>query len=80
MNKGFTLIETLVGSIIFLIIALSAYNAFGVLMNIVAASRAKLAATSVANEKFEIIRNLPYSDVGIIAGIPAGKIQRNQGR
>ncbi|OGI74301.1 hypothetical protein A3D42_02340 [Candidatus Nomurabacteria bacterium RIFCSPHIGHO2_02_FULL_41_18] len=78
MNKGFTLIETLVGSIIFLIIALSAYNAFGVLMNIVAASRAKLAATSVANEKFEIIRNLPYSDVGIIAGIPAGKIQRNQ--
>jgi len=72
------LIETLVGSIIFLIIALSAYNAFGVLMNIVAASRAKLAATSVANEKFEIIRNLPYSDVGIIAGIPAGKIQRNQ--
>jgi len=77
-QKGFTLIETLVGSAIFLILALSAYKAFGVLMDAVSASRAKVVATTLANEKFEIIRNLPYDDVGIVGGIPVGKITRNQ--
>lgn len=77
-QKGFTLIETLVGSAILLILALSTYKAFGVLMDAVSLSRAKIAATSVANEKFEIIRNLPYSAVGIIGGLPVGKIERNQ--
>ncbi|KKR69745.1 MAG: hypothetical protein UU10_C0006G0010 [Parcubacteria group bacterium GW2011_GWF1_40_6] len=41
-------------------------------------SQAKLAATTLANEQFEIIRNLPYDDVGIENGIPVGKIARNQ--
>src|SRR3989344_6746576 len=77
-QKGFTLIETLVGSAIFVVLALSAYKAFGVLMDAVTASRAKLVATTLANEKFEIIRNLPYDDVGIVAGLPAGKIQRTE--
>jgi prepilin-type N-terminal cleavage/methylation domain-containing protein len=77
-QKGFTLIETLVGSAILLILALSTYKAFGVLMDAVSLSRAKIAATSIANEKFEIIRNLPYNDVGIIGGLPIGKIERNQ--
>lgn len=75
---GFTLLETLVGTFIFVAIALSAYRAFGTLMDAVAVSRAKIAATSLANEQFEIIRNLPYTDVGIVNGIPSGKIAHNQ--
>ena len=77
-QKGFTLIETLVGTAVFVLVALSAYKAFGVLMDTVSASRAKIIATSLANEKFEIIRNLPYDDVGIVNGLPAGKINRTQ--
>lgn len=77
-QKGFTLIETLVGSVVFLLVALSSYKAFSVLMDAIFVSQAKIAATSVANEKFEIIRNLPYTDVGIIAGLPVGKIQRDE--
>jgi prepilin-type N-terminal cleavage/methylation domain-containing protein len=77
-EKGFTLIETLVGTAIFLVVALSAYNAFSVLMDAVLASRAKVAATLVANERVEIIRNMPYADVGIVGGIPVGKISRTQ--
>ena len=77
-RSGFTLIETLVGSAVFVILALSAYRAFGVLMDAVSMSQAKLAATTLANEQIEIIRNLPYDDVGIENGIPAGKIARNQ--
>jgi len=77
-QKGFTLIETLVGSAIFLILALSSYKAFSVLIDAVSASRAKAAAIDLVNEKFEIIRNLSYKNVGIIQGLPAGKIARNQ--
>ena len=77
-RAGFTLVETLVGSAVFIVLALSGYKAFVVLMDAVAISQAKITATSLANEKFEIIRNLPYIDVGIIAGLPAGKIQRNE--
>lgn len=77
-TRGFTLLETLVGSAIFLLIALSAYKAFGVLMDAISSSQAKTAATALANEKLEIVRNLSYDDVGIVAGLPAGKIARTE--
>lgn len=77
-SRGFTLIETLVGSFIFLLVALSGYRAFAALMDAVIFSQAKIAATSLANESIEIIRNLPYEDVGVESGIPSGKIPRNQ--
>lgn len=76
--SGFTLIEALVGSAIFLLIALSGYQAFVTLMNAVGASQAKIAATSVANERFEIIRNLPYDDVGLVGGLPVGTVEREE--
>lgn len=78
MNRGFTLIEALVGSFIFLIIALSAYKGLEVLMATVTQARAKAVATLLANEQVEIIRNLPYEEVGILSGIPVGVLPRNQ--
>jgi hypothetical protein len=77
-SLGFTLVETLVGASIFVLLALSGYRAFGVLMDAVSASQAKIAGTTLANEKFEIMRNLPFTDVGIIGGLPVGKIQRTE--
>ncbi len=77
-SSGLTLIETMVGSALFLVVALFTYQAFGTLMDAVVMSKAKIAATALANEKFEIIRNLPYADVGIISGLPAGKLTKNE--
>lgn len=77
-QRGFTLIETLVGSVVFALIAVSAYQAFSSLMGAVLSSRAKIAAAALANEQFEIIRNLSYDDVGIVNGLPDGKIPREQ--
>jgi len=74
---GFTLIETLVGVTVFILIAISVYQAFGTLMDVAQLSKAKIAATTVANEKFEIIRNLPYESVGIPNGIPDGVVERD---
>ena len=77
-HRGFSLIEVVVGSATFAIIALSAYGAFSALMTDTAVSRAKITATALANEKFEIIRNLPYSSVGIVSGIPSGVIAHTE--
>lgn len=78
MKRGFTLIEVLIGSFVFLLVALSGYKALSALMETVIFSQGKIAATSLANEKFEIIRNLPYEDVGVEAGVPKGKIPRTE--
>src|ERR1035437_809783 len=77
-QRGFTFIETVVGTAVFLVVVLSAYQAFTVLMNTTLAVRAKVAATELANERFEIIRNLSYNDVGIVGGLPIGKSFRSQ--
>lgn len=47
-------------------------------MDVVRVSRMRITATALANEQFEIVRNLPYADVGIVGGIPSGKINRTQ--
>ena len=48
-KRGFTLVETLVGTAVFVLVSLSAYKAFGVLMDAVSASQAKISATSLVN-------------------------------
>lgn len=77
-NKGFTLIEVLIGTAVFLIIALAGYQAFVSLFKLTSYSQTKIAALNLANEQFEIARNLPYGDVGIVSGIPSGKIPHVQ--
>jgi prepilin-type N-terminal cleavage/methylation domain-containing protein len=77
-NKGFTLVELLVGVAVFLIIVLAVYKAYTSIFSVVYTSRAKIDAVDLANEQLEIIRNLPYSDVGISGGIPSGKLSHTQ--
>ncbi|HMO78863.1 MAG TPA: prepilin-type N-terminal cleavage/methylation domain-containing protein [Candidatus Paceibacterota bacterium] len=77
-QKGFTLFETLIGVTIFVLVAIPAYSGFLKIIEAVKVLRIKNTAVNLANEQIEIIRNLPYSDVGIIDGIPNGKIQREQ--
>jgi hypothetical protein len=76
--RGMTLVEVLVGSAVFVLIAVTVYGAFNNIFNLVRASRQKTAATLLANEEFEIIHNLPYSDVGTVGGLPTGKILQTQ--
>jgi len=77
-KSGFTLVEALVGAAIFVILAMSVYQAFVTTMDVVRLSRVKITATALANEQFEIMRNLPYADVGIVSGLPLGKIPATQ--
>lgn len=73
-KKGFTIIESFVGVAVFAIIAVSVYQVYTAAMNNIYVSRLKVIATALATEQFEIIRNLSYSDVGVVGSIPNGKI------
>lgn len=77
-KSGFGLVETLVSVAIFLLVSVAAYGGFVQTMQAVQTLRIKNAATNLANEQIEIVRNLPYVDVGIVGGLPEGKIPREQ--
>lgn len=71
---GFTLIETLIGATIFAVIALSAWMGLVKIFDATQVLRTKTTATNLATEQFEIIRNLPYDDVGVENSIPDGVV------
>lgn len=72
------MIETLIGIAVFALIAVSVYQVYTSVMNVTRNSNLKIAAAGLANEQFEIIRNLSYVDVGVVGGIPNGKIPHIQ--
>lgn len=77
-KKGFSLVELLVGVAVFSVICVSVYTSYISIFEVVHTSRGKLQAVDLVNEQFEIIRNLPYSDVGIYGGIPNGILDNTQ--
>ncbi len=77
-KKGFTLVETLVGVAVFAVVATATYQAYVSLFQLINVNQTKIVALNLANEQFEIIRNLPYSSVGIPGGIPNGVIPHVQ--
>lgn len=56
------------------VISLAFYQGYQSVMVLASTSKAKTEAVALANEQIEIIRNLPYSDVGIKNGLPSGKL------
>jgi hypothetical protein len=77
-QNGLTLVETLVGATIFALISISVWQGFTQTLQAVSFLRAKNTVTTLANEMFEVVRNMPYEDVGIVDGLPLGKIPKTQ--
>jgi type II secretory pathway pseudopilin PulG len=77
-KKGMTMVEVLVSVAVFVFVSIAVYEAYAGLLSLVSASRIKITAANLANEQFEIAKNLPYASVGTIAGIPSGSIPPTQ--
>ena len=71
-NFGFTLVEVLVATAIFLLFAVGIYSSLNLVFKIVYQSRVQILETAFLSEELEAVRNLPYSSVGIVNGVPAG--------
>ena len=72
MKKGFTLVEVLVGSAVFLTVAISAYGAYAGIFKLANLNQTRMLAVGLADEQFEMIRNMSYSNIGIMSGVPSG--------
>lgn len=77
-RRGFTLIEVVVATSVFLVIAVSLYQAYTTLFRVIDSSRVNLVMASLATEQFEIARNMPYAKVGVAGSIPSGLIPHEQ--
>jgi prepilin-type N-terminal cleavage/methylation domain-containing protein len=78
LDHGFSLMEVLVGTAIFLIVAMSIYGSFTSLFRLANGSQSRTLAVQLAAEQLEIIRNMPYSNVGLTNGIPLGVLPQTQ--
>ncbi|MBI4992997.1 MAG: prepilin-type N-terminal cleavage/methylation domain-containing protein, partial [Candidatus Magasanikbacteria bacterium] len=75
-HKGFTLVEIVVALGVFLLFASGIYSGIQFVFKSVYYSRLKILETGILNEQLEIIRNLPFEDVGIVNGSPSGVLER----
>lgn len=73
-TSGFSLVEMVIGASVFAVIAMSVFQSYSSLISLVAIGKFKIMATDVANAEFELLRNVPYADVGLINGIPVGTL------
>ncbi|MDE2311672.1 MAG: carboxypeptidase regulatory-like domain-containing protein [Patescibacteria group bacterium] len=73
-NFGFTLIELLVTIGVFSMLVVAFISVAAALSRSVKAAREKTVLSSLASQYLEIVRNLPYSQVGTVHGVPAGSL------
>ena len=73
-QKGFTIIEALVALFIFSLITVTFYQTFTAGTQFILEVKKRNEATSLANQKMEIIRNMQYNAIGTIGGIPSGSL------
>jgi type II secretory pathway pseudopilin PulG len=76
--SGFSLIEVLVVIGITVLIFGGLFASFEYSLQLIAQSRAKMSALSLATDRMEYIRSLPYNDVGTVLGIVSGNIPQNR--
>ena len=76
-RSGFSLVEVLFVVAISVLIFGALFASVEYTLRLISNSSAKLSALSLANDRMEYFRSLPYDDVGTVSGIPAGLIPQN---
>ena len=72
--KGFSLVEVIIVSGIITLFFTQLFGGIYYTLALIADSKARLTALSVANNEMEYIYSLSYDAIGTVAGIPAGLI------
>lgn len=75
-HQGFSIIEIIISIGIFGLFASGIYMGSFFVLKSVYDSRLRILENGILNEQIEIIRNLPYDQVGILHGSPAGALAR----
>ncbi len=74
MKKGFSLLEVILATAIFLSGALAVYNLLLTTLRLTADEQARTGAFALIEQQLELAHNLPYLQVGVVGGIPPGSL------
>ncbi len=69
---GFTLIEVVVGIGVFAVILVGVYSAFNALVRATRGAREQTILSSLSSQYLEVVRNMPYDNIGTENGNPNG--------
>ncbi|OGV92883.1 hypothetical protein A3B57_02795 [Microgenomates group bacterium RIFCSPLOWO2_01_FULL_47_10] len=78
LARGFTLLETLVASALLFMFLAGVLVILQILMRSVGEARLRLVASSLASERLETAKNLPYEVLGTVGGIPPGDLPQSE--
>jgi type II secretory pathway pseudopilin PulG len=84
--RGFTIIEALTLLFIFSVVMVTFYSVWSVATREIFNAKNRLAASALANQRMEVVRGMPYADIGTkrpngagwLYGIPAGQILEDE--
>lgn len=74
LNQGQVLLSIIIAIVIFSILAHALFTLIASSFELVAFNKARITARHLAQERIELIRNLPYEEVATIGGIPGGNL------
>ncbi len=77
-KSGLTYIETVIGIALFAAVSLMLYSTYSRVFIVARAAQARINGVALAEEQFELARNLPFNSVGTIGGIPSGSLRQVQ--
>lgn len=73
-RQGFTLLEVVIAIFILGTVVAGMFGLFLITVRGAQTGERRIVAVALANERMEMVRNLPYLQVGTVGGIPAGAI------
>ena len=73
-NSGITLIEVIVGLGLMAILIQAVYFGFSNVLEAIGKDKSRFDGILILEKEIEIIRNMPFSDIGISGGYPSGKL------
>lgn len=73
-QRGVTLLDTLVGTALMLVVFMGIGAAFRLSIDVITTNKARAGAIALANERMEYLRSLSYAQIGTSGGVPAGSI------
>ncbi len=71
-QAGLTLVDTIVGTALMLVVFMGIAAAFQLTVEVVSNSKARAGAIALANERMEYLKSLNYGQIGVVGGIPSG--------
>ncbi|MBI5457687.1 carboxypeptidase regulatory-like domain-containing protein [Candidatus Kaiserbacteria bacterium] len=77
-SRGVTLMDTVVGTALMLVIFLGIWAAFQLSIDVVTNNKARGSAIALGNERMEYIRSITYASIGTSGGIPSGSIAQSE--